>query len=147
MVESRTDALLGLGNGRPSPRIAVKALHGHGIRSCGNHRKLPRFVTQFHICSLGHRCELVKKLPQKQALPGSAGMAELADAADSKSAGTWYLGGSTPPPGTMQPIAAQCFAAGWFLVGFLRMVDCDVTVTFPVSDPRHRRPLASRPRR
>ena len=27
-------------------------------------------------------------------------MAELADAADSKSAGTWYLGGSTPPPGT-----------------------------------------------
>ena len=28
-------------------------------------------------------------------------MAELADAADSKSAGTWYLGGSTPPPGTM----------------------------------------------
>src|SRR5581483_424118 len=30
----------------------------------------------------------------------SAGMAELADAADSKSAGTWYLGGSTPPPGT-----------------------------------------------
>src|SRR5215471_5496310 len=102
MVESRTDALLGLGNGRPSPRIAVKALHGHGIRSCGNHRKLPRFVTQFHICSLGHRCELVKKLPQKQALPGSAGMAELADAADSKSAGTWYLGGSTPPPGTMQ---------------------------------------------
>ena len=29
-----------------------------------------------------------------------AGMAELADAADSKSAGTWYLGGSTPPPGT-----------------------------------------------
>jgi hypothetical protein len=30
-----------------------------------------------------------------------AGMAELADAADSKSAGTWYLGGSTPPPGTI----------------------------------------------
>jgi hypothetical protein len=28
-------------------------------------------------------------------------MAELADAADSKSAGTWYLGGSTPPPGTI----------------------------------------------
>jgi hypothetical protein len=27
-------------------------------------------------------------------------MAELADAADSKSAGTWYHGGSTPPPGT-----------------------------------------------
>jgi hypothetical protein len=27
-------------------------------------------------------------------------MAELADAADSKSAGTWYLGGSIPPPGT-----------------------------------------------
>jgi hypothetical protein len=31
----------------------------------------------------------------------SAGMAELADAADSKSAGTWYLGGSIPPPGTI----------------------------------------------
>ncbi len=28
-------------------------------------------------------------------------MAELADAADSKSAGTWYLGGSIPPPGTI----------------------------------------------
>src|ERR1700747_2474278 len=27
-------------------------------------------------------------------------MAELADAAGSKSAGTWYLGGSPPPPGT-----------------------------------------------
>src|SRR5215813_11316773 len=31
-------------------------------------------------------------------------MAELADAADSKSAGTWYLGGSTPPPGTTQSL-------------------------------------------
>jgi hypothetical protein len=30
-------------------------------------------------------------------------MAELADAADSKSAGTWYLGGSIPPPGTRNP--------------------------------------------
>ncbi len=29
-----------------------------------------------------------------------AGMAELADAADSKSAGTWYLAGSIPVPGT-----------------------------------------------
>ena len=27
-------------------------------------------------------------------------MAELADAADSKSAGTWYLAGSIPVPGT-----------------------------------------------
>ena len=44
-------------------------------------------------------------------------MAELADAADSKSAGTWYLGGSTPPPGTTQnpnnyaDLAASCFRA------------------------------------
>ncbi len=30
-----------------------------------------------------------------------AGMAELADAADSKSAGTWYLAGSIPVPGTI----------------------------------------------
>jgi hypothetical protein len=28
-------------------------------------------------------------------------MAELADAADSKSAGTWYLAGSIPVPGTI----------------------------------------------
>ena len=42
-----------------------------------------------HIKLLFHKC-----------LPSQAGMAELADAADSKSAGTWYLGGSTPPPGT-----------------------------------------------
>jgi hypothetical protein len=28
-------------------------------------------------------------------------MAELADAADSKSAGAWHLGGSTPPPGRL----------------------------------------------
>ena len=38
--------------------------------------------------------------PRKSLKTRSAGMAELADAADSKSAGTWYLGGSTPPPGT-----------------------------------------------
>ncbi len=34
-------------------------------------------------------------------------MAELADAADSKSAGTWYLGGSIPPPGTISFPNAQ----------------------------------------
>jgi hypothetical protein len=39
---------------------------------------------------------------------GQAGMAELADAADSKSAGTWYLGGSTPPPGTT-PNTCRCY--------------------------------------
>jgi hypothetical protein len=38
-------------------------------------------------------------------------MAELADAADSKSAGTWYLGGSTPPPGTINLLADLCLAA------------------------------------
>ncbi len=32
--------------------------------------------------------------------PPEAGMAELADAADSKSAGPCGHGGSTPPPGT-----------------------------------------------
>ena len=36
-----------------------------------------------------------------------SGMAELADAADSKSAGTWYLGGSTPPPGTSNYLNVQ----------------------------------------
>ena len=34
-------------------------------------------------------------------------MAELADAADSKSAGTWDLGGSIPPPGTTPKPAAS----------------------------------------
>ena len=40
-----------------------------------------------------------------------AGMAELADAADSKSAGTWYLGGSTPPPGTSNPSRKRAYGA------------------------------------
>ena len=39
-------------------------------------------------------------------------MAELADAADSKSAGTWYLGGSTPPPGTSKDPTRQVFQVG-----------------------------------
>jgi hypothetical protein len=34
-----------------------------------------------------------------------AGMAELADAADSKSAGPRALGGSIPPPGTSRTLA------------------------------------------
>src|SRR5262249_11484606 len=29
--------------------ITVKALHGQRPRSCGNHRKLSHFLTQFHI--------------------------------------------------------------------------------------------------
>ena len=37
--------------------------------------------------------------------PPLAGMAELADAADSKSAGPCGHGGSTPPPGTKKTIA------------------------------------------
>ena len=36
-----------------------------------------------------------------------AGMAELADAADSKSADPCGHGGSTPPPGTIYPIYFQ----------------------------------------
>ena len=36
-------------------------------------------------------------------------MAELADAADSKSAGTWYLGGSIPPPGTTRQLLRSGF--------------------------------------
>ncbi len=43
-------------------------------------------------------------------------MAELADAADSKSAGTWYLGGSTPPPGTTKSLGYADLATvivGW----------------------------------
>ena len=32
----------------------------------------------------------------------------LADAADAKSAGTWYLGGSTPPPGTTSKTHRIC---------------------------------------
>jgi hypothetical protein len=39
-----------------------------------------------------------------------AGMAELADAADSKSADPCGHGGSTPPPGTIYPIYFQWFA-------------------------------------
>ena len=41
-----------------------------------------------------------------------AGMAELADAADSKSAGTWYLGGSTPPPGTSHLVLVESLNSG-----------------------------------
>ncbi len=47
---------------------------------------------------------LLHKLSGYSDLPSKAGMAELADAADSKSAGTWYLGGSSPPPGTSKLI-------------------------------------------
>jgi hypothetical protein len=47
-----------------------------------------------------------------------AGMAELADAADSKSAGTRYLGGSTPPPGTKFPDLFICS-----LLSFWQQVD------------------------
>ncbi len=46
------------------------------------------------------RAEQAQRQGPKHA-PSQAGMAELADAADSKSAGTWYLGGSIPPPGTI----------------------------------------------
>ena len=39
-------------------------------------------------------------------------MAELADAADSKSAGAKHLGGSTPPPGTNYPAVLSMLYEG-----------------------------------
>ena len=42
--------------------------------------------------------------------PYRAGMAELADAADSKSAGTWYLAGSIPVPGTIPKSISRAFS-------------------------------------
>jgi hypothetical protein len=40
-------------------------------------------------------------------------MAELADAADSKFADTWYRGGSTPPPGTTPNFLRCCRLAAF----------------------------------
>ena len=103
MIESRTGALLGLGN--VSPGTPAQHLIGERTTTCANPRKLSHFLTQFHIRRFGRQGDLANKLLLNQALPRSAGMAELADAADSKSAGTWYLAGSIPVPGTKIP---QC---------------------------------------
>src|SRR5882762_5558646 len=69
---------------------------------------VPRVSNQVWLQSLeictesGAHCKggILQLIWPYQSVSTSAGMAELADAADSKSAGTWYLGGSTPPPGT-----------------------------------------------
>jgi hypothetical protein len=55
---------------------------------CGNPRKLTHFLTQLHI--------------RHQALASRAGMAELADAADSKSADLRVLGVRLPLPAPAQ---------------------------------------------
>ena len=56
-------------------------------------------------------------------------MAELADAADSKSAGTWYLGGSIPPPGTSVSLL------------FFNAVKCAQEELMP--DPKDRQAIAA----
>src|ERR1700677_874349 len=57
-------------------------------------------------CGLRQRARRIWRISQRlcdtfEAAPPEAGMAELADAADSKSAGPCGHGGSTPPPGTI----------------------------------------------
>src|SRR6185503_8585040 len=75
----------------------------------------------------------------------SAGMAELADAADSKSADPCGHGGSTPPPGTMLKLFENHYLRNWqnvcakFVPKTCQICanDCPTGITKSTTDPRN----------
>src|ERR1700761_3264433 len=95
------------------------------VRTCGKQGQKLRALwhSKLRLCDT---LDWLSKLPSRH-----AGMAELADAADSKSADPCGRGGSTPPPGTkvtkrLSPFGLSkaerpeslggCFGGSWFLL-------------------------------
>jgi hypothetical protein len=65
-------------------------------------RRQPGVGQKIASSQRGHAAHSSQRAIYSECPPLHAGMAELADAADSKSAGPCGHGGSTPPPGTKQ---------------------------------------------
>src|SRR5579862_3792456 len=94
-------------------------------------RRQPGVGQKIESSQRGHAAHSSQRAIYSECPPLHAGMAELADAADSKSAGPCGHGGSTPPPGTsLKCIQLQQFAK-W--QNRLRLICAQVVPRLPLS--------------